>query len=51
MRVCIFFYLCFLLMLKLKKDKNNKKKKKELSVLICIWSSILRTNKIILYFQ
>jgi hypothetical protein len=33
-----------------KKYKNNKKKKKELSVLICIWSSILRTNKIMLYF-
>jgi len=45
--VCIFFYVCFLLMLKLKKDK---KKKKELSVLSCIWSSILMTNKIMLYF-
>jgi hypothetical protein len=43
--MCVFvFILCMLLNYKIKNTK------KEFNVLVCIWSSILRANKIILYF-
>jgi len=42
--VCICIFLCMLLNYKIKKTK------KQFNVLICIWSSIWRTNKIMLYF-
>ena len=44
MCVCLYFFLCMLLNYKIKRIK------KEFNVLICIWSSILRINKIMLYF-
>jgi hypothetical protein len=45
MCVWLYFFLFYVIGL-----KNQKRQKNEFDVLICIWSSILETNKIMLYF-